>query len=264
VAPDCCDNCLAAPAAAEASSPEAAVPATTQAERAALIVLDTVAHLPWPVGRGRLAQVLKGSNARDMHLYARARNLGKLSTLQAKAIEELILQLLTGGYLKPEGGDRPTLALTPRGQAALEARAAIPVKVRGLREGGPAAAPNGAARPRPTHDRRLGPTAHVTGELHAQGRTPEQIASERGLAVTTIYSHLAQLIAEGRVDVDSVVPASVQAQVRAAIQAEGSLQYLAPLKARLPDNIDYSVIRCVVNAVARERAQATGAPSDHS
>jgi hypothetical protein len=52
-----------------------------------------------------------------------------------------------------------------------------------------------------------------------------------------------------------VVPKDIQTKVRAAIEAEGSLQYLAPLKARLPDGIDYNVIRCVVNAVMRERGE---------
>jgi ATP-dependent DNA helicase RecQ len=252
-APACCDVCLAGDQ-PEAPAAEPAGVASTRAERAALIVLDTVAHLEWPVGRGRLAQVLKGSTARDMQLYAEARNLGKFSTLPLKTIEELIVQLMEGGYLKPEGGGRPTLRLTPQGQAALQARAAIAVKVRGLRETADGAA-RGEARPRPAHDRRLGPTAHVTGDLFRQGRTPEQIAAERGLTVGTIYGHLAQLIAEGSVEVDTVVPAELQAQIRAAIDAVGSLQYLAPLKARLPEHIDYNVIRCVVNAVAWERGK---------
>jgi hypothetical protein len=216
------------------------------------------------VGRSRLAQVLKGSTARDMHLYAGARNLGKFSTLPLKEIEGLILQLLEGGYLKPEGGDRPTLKLTPAGEAALQTRAALPVKVRGLRDPGHNGAGRAEAAARPAHDRRLpglaaqrrgGPTAQVTGELQRQGRSPEQIAAERGLTLGTVYSHLAQLIADGSLDINAVVPAGVQAQVRAAIDAEGSLQYLAPLKARLPDSLDYAVIRCVVNAVALERGE---------
>jgi ATP-dependent DNA helicase RecQ len=262
-APACCDNCLAG-AQGEHSQPDLAQPATTQAERAALIVLDTVAHLKWPVGRRRLAQVLKGSNARDMQPYTGARNLGKLSTLLAKDIEDLILQLLTGGYLKPEGGELPVLRLTPRGEAMLQARAAIPVHVRGLRLGVPPANGASAPRPRPTHDRSLGPTAQASGDLLAQGRTPEQIAAERGLTLGTVYGHLAQLIAAGSLAVDDVIPPEVQAQVRAAIEAEGSLEYLAPLKARLPESIEYHHIRCVVNAVARERGAGSAKPTPGS
>ncbi len=98
----------------------------------------------------------------------------------------------------------------------------------------------------------------MSGELLQQGRTPEQIAAERGLTVGTVYGHLAQLITEGRVGVDAVIPADIQAQVRAAIDAVGSLQYLSPLKSRLPESIEFHIIRCVVNAVAHER----GAPPE--
>ncbi len=71
------------------------------------------------------------------------------------------------------------------------------------------------------------------GQLLAEGRTPEQIAA-------------------GTVQVDRVVPADVQQQIRAAIQAVGSVEFLAPLKMRLPEATDYNVIRCVVNAWLRE------------
>jgi hypothetical protein len=90
------------------------------------------------------------------------------------------------------------------------------------------------------------------------------------LTVGTVYSHLAQLIAEGKVQIDRVVPADVQQQVRAAIQAVGSVDYLAPLKAHLPEQIDYGVIRCVANAWLREHGKlppssgGVSNPSTHS
>ena len=44
-----------------------------------LIVLDTLATLPWEVGRGKLAQLLKGSQAKDMSMagYKNNRNSGQ-------------------------------------------------------------------------------------------------------------------------------------------------------------------------------------------
>jgi hypothetical protein len=100
-----------------------------------------------------------------------------------------------------------------------------------------------------------GGTLALTGQLLAQGKTPEHIAVERGLAISTIYSHLAQLIAQGQVQIDAVVPGEVQRQIRASIEAVGSVQYLAPIKARLPETIDYNVIRCVTNAWLIEHGQ---------
>jgi superfamily II DNA helicase RecQ len=89
---------------------------------------------------------------------------------------------------------------------------------------------------------------------------PEQIAAERALTVSTVYSHLAQLIADGRVRVDQVVGPKLQAQIRAAIEAVGSVEYLSPIKARLPVDVDYNVIRCVANAWAREHGQVQAPP----
>jgi hypothetical protein len=50
------------------------------------------------------------------------------------------------------------------------------------------------------------------------------------------------LIAQGQIQIDAVVASDVQQQIRAAIEVVGSVQYLAPIKARLPDTIDYNVI----------------------
>jgi ATP-dependent DNA helicase RecQ len=244
----CCDNC------AQAAAPEAVLPsdgrkAETRAERAALIVLDTIRHLPWAVGKGKLAQVLKGHASLAETDYARARNFGKLAPLTLKSIEGLIGEMTTARYLKTTGGSRPVLALTAVGERALDGRLALPVGT-ALGE-----AANGARSARPAAPRMAaGTTVTLSGDMLAQGRRPEEIAAERGLAVGTIYSHLAQLIAEGKVDVNAVVPAAVQAQVRAAAAAEGSLERLAPLKARLPAELGYDVIRCVVEAMRREQA----------
>ncbi|MES4787749.1 MAG: hypothetical protein C4294_20230, partial [Nitrospiraceae bacterium] len=72
--------------------------------------------------------------------------------------------------------------------------------------------------------------------------------AERALTVGTIYSHLAQLIADGRADVNVVMPPDLQKQIRTAIEKADSVGYLAPIKALLPEEIDYGVIRCVVEA----------------
>ncbi|MEP7198280.1 MAG: RecQ family ATP-dependent DNA helicase, partial [Chloroflexota bacterium] len=184
----CCDNCLARAATPDATTPAPSRPATTQAERAALIVLDTVAHLKWEVGKSKLTHILHGSNAQDMALYATARNFGKFASLRQSEIEALIVQLLESGYLRQAGGARPTLTLTPRGETTLKARAAIEVTLRPVRAG--------SAEMRKA-EREAGGTILLTGELHRRGLGPEQIAAERSLTVGTVYAHLARLIADG-------------------------------------------------------------------
>ncbi|MBI5568142.1 MAG: RecQ family ATP-dependent DNA helicase [Chloroflexi bacterium] len=243
-APLCCDNCLTRAEIVPTENRSA----VTQAERAALIVMDTLVHLNWNVGKSTLAQILKGSASQKMLNvgYDKARNYGKFTALKLREIEGLIDQLYEAGYLKQIGGEFPTLKLTPRGEAALKARAAIKVQLRTV---------DANETQRIKAQKAAGGTLAWTGQLVAQGQTPDQIAAERGLAVSMIYSHLAQLIAQGQVQIEAVVTLEMQRQIRAAIEAVGSVQYLAPIKARLPDTIDYNVIRCVMNAWLIEHGQ---------
>jgi ATP-dependent DNA helicase RecQ len=241
-APVCCDNCLSKDAA-----PEETRPAQSQAERAALIVLDAIARLKWEVGKSKLAQMLKGSAAAEMEMYRDNRNFGKFAALRVKEIEALITQLLDSGHLKQVGGERPTLRLTPRGEGALKARAAIRVDLRPVHT---------REREREKAQREAGGTVALSGQLLARGLSPEQIAAERGLTVSTIYSHLAQLIAVGRVEVNRVVPAAVQKQILAVIERVGAVGQLAPIKAQLPEAIDYNQIRCVAEAWKLKRGAA--------
>jgi ATP-dependent DNA helicase RecQ len=241
-APLCCDNCLTR-AELESASAEAR-PAQTQSERAALIVLDTIAHLKWEIGKGKLAQLLKGSTKPEMANYQNARNFAKFAALRVAEVEALIEQLLEAGYLKQVGSRYPTLKLTPKGEAALKDRIAIQVDLRPVRTG---------EAQRRQAEISAGGTIALTGQMLARGLRPEQIAAERGLTIGTIYSHLARLIAEGRASVEAVIPPDILKQIRAAIEAAGSAQFLAPIKARLPDDISYDVIRCVANAWQREQ-----------
>lgn len=248
-APACCDNCLSRAEVAEAPTR----PAQTQAERAALIILHTITTLKWEVGRGKLAQILKGALKPEAARpeYTGNRNYGKFAALRLKEIESLVNQLLESGYLKQVGGDRPTLALTPRGQAALKAKAAIDVELRPVQA---------VETQRQKAKTEAGGTVALSGQLLARGLTPEQIAAERGLTVYTIYSHLAALIAAGQVDVNAVVPADIQKQIHSVIKTVGSVQQLSALKVHLPETIDYGQIRCVVNAWLREH-ESPAAPA---
>lgn len=262
----CCDVCSrAAEAAAQPTADTSAdgtavngVGTLSKAERAALIVLDAIRKLGRPLGKAKLAQFLRGSDndfiasLKDRPYYA------KFADLRLKDIESLIEQLLDSGHVQQAGGLRPILALSSLGETALRNKAAIRVTMRF----GPApSAGIGApptARARATQAaREAGGTLALTLDLQRRGLTPAQIAAERGLAEGTIYAHLAELIADGKVEIDAVVDVAVQAQIREAIRLEGSSQYLSPLKARLPNAISYGEIRCVVEAVkARARGNA--------
>jgi ATP-dependent DNA helicase RecQ len=251
----CCDNCLTRRETPkvlktlEVSEPE-------QAERAALAVLDTVRRLKWNVGRQKLAQILKGSRAQDMTRFGYDKSIyyGRYADQPLAEIENWIDQLIEADYLKVIGGEQPTVKLTPRGQSAVKARKAIPLRLsRDLR-------PEVAVRKKAERD--AGGTVALTGQLLAQGLTPAQIVAQRGLVESTIYSHLARLIAQGQVDVNAVVPEPVQAQIREAIERCGSAEFLAPIKALLPEHISYGEIRCVIEANKPMEAEAPSLPQE--
>lgn len=256
----CCDVCSraveeAAQPAAEAPSGDGAVngiASLSKAERAALIVLDAIRKLGRPLGKAKLAQFLRGSDndfiasLKDRPYYA------KFEDLRLKDIESLIEQLLDSGHVQQAGGLRPVLAVSSLGETALRNRAALRVKMRfsSPRSAAPGEPPSARVRAAQAA-REAGGTLTLTLELQRRGLSPAQIAAERGLAEGTIYTHLASLIAEGKVELGAVVAADVQAQIKEAIRLEGSSQYLSPLKARLPNAISYGEIRCVVEGVKR-------------
>jgi ATP-dependent DNA helicase RecQ len=243
-APLCCDNDVARAKLRDEQQTMRA--ATTDAEQIPLTVLEAAQTFQRKIGKGKLADILRGSRTKDVQMFVKSPHYGKLMALRKSDLENLLQQLFDDGYLKQVGGEYPTIQLTPRGEHALKTRAAIQTNLR-------APAPSQLARA--YAEREAGGTVALSGQLLSQGLSPEQIAAQRGLTVGTIYSHLAQLISQGQVDINRVVPQPLQNQIRAAIDAVGSAQYLAPIKARLPEEMDYGVIRCVANAWLRERGE---------
>jgi hypothetical protein len=181
--------------------------------------------------------------------YHRHRFYGKLAHLGQEDIVGGIDALVAKRYLTLTGGDRPVLGLSANGLAALKARSAIPVPIRG-----PASPDPAAAR------RKKGiagsSTIMETLALFRQGQIPVQIAQVRGLTVRTIYNHLARLIADGKIELESLVSPNVITQVRTVAQEVGT-DRLSPIKERLPDSISYEEILCVV-AELRARTARTG------
>lgn len=245
-AEQCCDNCLnqAAPV---APAERRDVASLSRAERAALIVLDALHRLKWPVGRKRLAEILKGSHAQGMEYaeYQKHIYYGRMGVYTLRQIEGLIDQVMSQGYLKIGGGDRPVLTLTPQGQAALQARAAIPMQLPDE-----STSTNDDYRPPRTGTNE---TIEITAGMVAEGLTPAQIAAQRGLTERTIYNHLARLIGLGRLPLAAVVAEDVAVQVRGVLALLGTTSPLKPIKERLPESISYEEICCVV---AAERAGA--------
>ncbi len=92
----------------------------------------------------------------------------------------------------------------------------------------------------------------VTADLFDSGMNVREVAARRGLGISTVYVHAAQLIMAGRLELRRVVSEADERAIRRAIATVGATDKLAPFKALLPDDIDYVEIRCVLAQIARE------------
>ncbi len=247
-APRCCDNC----AAPKPDSVPVAAGELTPENKTALLILDAVNDVRYPVGRGRIAKLLKGSRSRDVAMFGYDSNPrhGKLAVFSQPEIEGLIDQLIDMGHLKVVGSGRyPVLRLTNRGESALSARAAIPLRF--PREVRRSASPARYRKPE------MGDTVEVTWELYQQGMTPRRIAAERVLTEQTIFRHIAQLIAQGRIPLSEFVPDERVARIRTAIAEVGDTSRLAPIRWLLPEDYGYDEIVCVLGADGIERQRSS-------
>lgn len=238
-APVCCDNCESKKDMPQASGDAAQM---NHAERAALVILDCIRRVKVKVGRGKLAQILHGSKAQDILKFHHDKNAyyGRLAAIKQSDIEGLIEQLVEMRYIKIIGGEYPTLALTPRGENAIQQKESIAIRP-----------PRSLKTSEVLHAKAklsAGGTVEYTAQLLTDGLTPEQIARQRGLTMMTIYGHCAKLIEAGKLDVDKVVAKDIKEKIEKAIQKVGSIQFLFPIKSLLPDEITYEMIRCIVSS----------------
>jgi ATP-dependent DNA helicase RecQ len=94
----------------------------TRQPNIAAAVLTCIHHLRFPLGIGRIAQVVTGSREKDIVQWRLDRNPA-YGTVRAQqdVVKKVIEDLLRGGYLKRAGDrTRPVLELTKRGESAAE------------------------------------------------------------------------------------------------------------------------------------------------
>lgn len=94
-----------------------------------------------------------------------------------------------------------------------------------------------------------GATYATTLRMLREGKSPEEIATERGLTYGTIESHFARLIAEGELLVTEVIPDEKLSLIQSAIRANPGAA-LNDLKRMLSDSITFGEIRCVKSHMA--------------
>lgn len=127
----CCDFCdESAPVAAPENLPAfESLPFST---RIALGLIDACRRLPFQVGRKTLVGILTGSEAKGMDrpTYRNSPYYGRLKEYRAKDVDQAYQELIGAGYLRIEGGDRPVIRLTTKGERAYSHREVIPLDFR--------------------------------------------------------------------------------------------------------------------------------------
>jgi len=102
----------------------------------------------------------------------------------------------------------------------------------------------------------LARTQYVTLELHQQGCSPEEIATQRELKLTTIYDHLAQLLEAGReVNLDALVEPERQTPIWEAFEIKGDI-FLKELREFLDEAYSYDEIKLVRAAWRRSHSES--------
>ena len=95
-------------------------------------------------------------------------------------------------------------------------------------------------------------TVQTTLYLSKQCLSMHEIAKKRGLALSTIASHLERLILEGEdISVDSIVDPEKQQRIVQTLK-ELDMQTLTPVKEKLGDRYSYEEIRLVRAKMIRE------------
>ncbi len=95
-------------------------------------------------------------------------------------------------------------------------------------------------------------TVQETLALYKQRLKINEIAQKRGLAVSTIFSHIEKLILDGEdISVDSIVDCEKQQRIRMALKESGT-EFLTPVKEKLGGGYSYEEIRLVRAKMMRQ------------
>ena len=99
-------------------------------------------------------------------------------------------------------------------------------------------------------------TYEETLVLLKQNHSLEEIAQQRNMQITTIYSHLAKLFSEGYpIDIYQYVTEAEVKRIREVIQGMEDISVLKPIHEALNGEIDYGKIRLVMTVIAGERVE---------
>ena len=202
------------------------------------IILNAVKNLE--VGVNKLALFLKGSKSKLVVPIESKQLFGGLMWHDIPTIVGFIKQLLEIGLIRRKviygyEYSYPILELTDAGKKTLDEKIKIELQI--IREQKPI---------------NIGDSEKVTFGLFSQGKSIDEIAKERDLAISTIYTHLYKLIVNNYLSSSDVVPDEKIKQISEVYNQFKNEPKLKELKEKLPENISYEEIRCVLADLKRK------------
>ena len=96
-----------------------------------------------------------------------------------------------------------------------------------------------------------GATQKLTLEMYRSGKTIEEIATERGMAATTIEAHLSSFVTSGEINVHDFINEEKLQDILDAIM-ELETEQLSPIKQQLGDDYSYGEIRMAMAFYKKE------------
>jgi uncharacterized protein YpbB len=196
------------------------------------IILRAVEQLK--LGSIKTAEFLRASKSIDIRHLQKQPGYGGLYWLSITQIRGLIEQLTLQKYVQQQASVQgkiayPILIVTKRGEDALKNKESISLTV-----------------PKIVPIITIYPTHGETKELFLQGNNPQVIAQKRNLAISTIYGHLADLVAKKELKASQLVSDSTILEIKNAAKQLSEEPTVKRIKELLPQ-LPYEIIRIVVN-----------------
>ncbi|HZF41538.1 MAG TPA: RecQ family ATP-dependent DNA helicase [Blastocatellia bacterium] len=212
-------------------------------------ILSCIARMEGKFGKGMVASVLRGVKAKNVV----ANELDQLSTyglLRLHSQDDLtrfINALIVSGCVRQTGGAIPTVSLTTLGGAVMRDQTRVELDLEAVEAD--------TSDEEITLPPNYSETHEQTYALYRQGLGLDEIAQKRNLKPSTIETHLAALIEEGReINLSDFVDDEDRALIEASA-AQVGLEGLRPIKDQLPERIGYNAIRLVI-AMLKYRQKA--------
>lgn len=90
-------------------------------------------------------------------------------------------------------------------------------------------------------------SADISCQLFEEGKTPDEIAAERNLALSTIFGHLCEGVEQGRIDINKLIPVDTMKLIERALpENPHEVTSTSAIKLLLGDEVSYHEIRCVL------------------